>query len=305
MKQIMARGNPVQFYSKKAKPLQVFMSHKSCDKAFAMQLATDLRRNGIKTWHDDWSMPPGKPLTDAMERGIQESDVMLLILTAASVDAIRGGVGGLAFEVHIGEDRCFTDSHFRIIGIQREKCDPPPKLRNRIGRWLDFIEDESYPERLSELLFWITHSDGDRGPEVHFNDAPQVGDLPLLALATPAIDTAVVAFAILWISKTCNNLLHMISLGHLKLSINEFFLIDDLIGNLLSDFSHSTDNSHEEALNRFSDFLNKSVATTWGELIVEDFIRELENILSHFLEGFDVDQLEKTHGGAQDILGSA
>lgn len=134
---------------------KVFISHKSKDAQWARRLAFDLRNRGIDTWLDIWDMPPGEPLTDAMERGIRESDVMLLLLSRSSVKSIETGKGGLAFEVHIGEERSFSERNFRIIGILIESCKPPLKLRNRLGRWLDFRKKRDYEERLDELARWL------------------------------------------------------------------------------------------------------------------------------------------------------
>ena len=143
---------------------KVFISHKSSDATWSKKLGTDLRKNGIYAWLDIWDLKPGKPLSDAMQNGIQECHDMLLIMTRSSIKSIRAGEGGIAFEVHIGEGRRYKDTDFRIIGICREKCNPPEKLRNRIGRWLDFTDDSHYEERLLELVKWIKREP--LGPEV-------------------------------------------------------------------------------------------------------------------------------------------
>ena len=134
---------------------RVFISHSSADAEWVRRLATDLRANGVYAWLDVWDMPPGKPLSDAMQDGIQSAHDMLLVMTPASMSSIRAGTGGVAFEVHVGEGRRFRDRSFRIIGIYREQCDAPEKLRNRIGRWLDFTDDKEYSDRLKELVAWL------------------------------------------------------------------------------------------------------------------------------------------------------
>ena len=68
---------------------KAFVSYKSANKVFAKKLATDLRKTGIFAWLDDWNLPPGKPLTAAMEEGIAGSDLMLLILSRESVSSTR------------------------------------------------------------------------------------------------------------------------------------------------------------------------------------------------------------------------
>jgi hypothetical protein len=136
--------------------MKVFISHRRMDAAWAERLATDLRNAGIYAWLDIWDMPPGKALTDAMQDGIEESDAILLVLTPEFVDSVNSGAGGVAFEVHIAEERRLRSKDFRMIGLLREPCDPPGKLRNRLGRQLDFTRDDQYAARLGELVAWLT-----------------------------------------------------------------------------------------------------------------------------------------------------
>lgn len=154
--------------------MRVFVSHRSIDAAWAKLLAAELRRRGIHAWLDLWDMPPGVPLSDAMQEGIASSNAMLLVLTPSAIEAVRAGTGGVAFEVHIGEERRFRDGSFRIIGLLREECDPPEKLRNRIGRWLDFRKDEELEQRIDELVGWLREEP--QGPPVAQPDnSPEEG----------------------------------------------------------------------------------------------------------------------------------
>jgi hypothetical protein len=257
---------------------QAFMSYKSCDKDFVVRLARDLRSHGIKAWLDDWSMPPGESLTDAMERGIEESDVMLLVLTPASVAAIRHGTGGVAFEVHIGEDRRFTDSHFRMIGILRKSCHPPSKLRNRLGRWLDFQDDTQYLRRLNELVRWIRDPDGDLGP--------LVGTKATSAPIAPLLDAALVADALGRISYLCAGLIGDLSeyerthrgalRERLVSSVQELL---NRVENFLVDFSRADDGSRKVVQQRFLDFLHATCRHDVGR-VAERFANDLMSVAS-------------------------
>lgn len=144
----------------------VFVSHKGCDAEFAKKIASDLRMNGVHSWLDIWNMPPGKALTDAMQDGLMNCDVMVLILTPESMKSLQLGIGGIAFEVHLGEGRTFSNNKFRIIGLLLEECNPPEKLKNRIGRWLDFRDKNDYNVKLKELCKWIKDPEADLGPPV-------------------------------------------------------------------------------------------------------------------------------------------
>jgi hypothetical protein len=149
---------------------KAFISHKSNDSEFAKKLATSLRERGIYAWLDIWNMPPGKPLSDAMQSGIEECDVMVLILTPESMQSVHAGIGGVAFEVHIGEGRKYYDKAYRIIGVLLKACDPPEKLKNRIGRWLDFRNDYEFTDKVIELAEWIKNPASDLGPPVNIHD---------------------------------------------------------------------------------------------------------------------------------------
>ena len=231
-------------------------------------------------------MPPGKPLTDAMECGIEESDVMLLVLTPAAVAAIRRGTGGVAFEVHIGEDRRFTDSHFRIIGILREPCHPPSKLGNRLGRWLDFQDDTQYPRHLNELVSWIFSPDGDLGPPVGTTDPSSRHASATLPPIAPLLDAALVADALGRISHLCSMLIRELNgyertfrgdhREHLVYCIQELL---DRVGNFLVDFSRAGDGSREVAQQRFLDFLHATCRHEVGN-VAERFANDLMSVAS-------------------------
>jgi hypothetical protein len=40
----------------------VFLSHKSKDKAVVRELAERLRRDGLRVWFDEWEIHPGDPV---------------------------------------------------------------------------------------------------------------------------------------------------------------------------------------------------------------------------------------------------
>jgi hypothetical protein len=64
-------------------PRQIFISHATADAEFAHRLAEDLRREGFTVWIAPESIPEGQWVT-AINRGLAESGVMLLVLTPAA-----------------------------------------------------------------------------------------------------------------------------------------------------------------------------------------------------------------------------
>lgn len=59
---------------------KVFISHSSADEPLAREFAESLRSLGFGIWFDGWDIRPGDRWPDAMERGLRESDVMVLLV---------------------------------------------------------------------------------------------------------------------------------------------------------------------------------------------------------------------------------
>lgn len=68
--------------------MQVFISHATHeDGAFANRLASDLERLGVDTWIAPKSIPPGEEWAQHIERGIQTSEIFLLVMTPKSLES--------------------------------------------------------------------------------------------------------------------------------------------------------------------------------------------------------------------------
>ena len=65
-------------------PRQLFISHATADAAFAHRLAADLRALGFAVWIAPQSIRPGEQWVAAINRGLEESGVMVLLLTPAA-----------------------------------------------------------------------------------------------------------------------------------------------------------------------------------------------------------------------------
>ena len=66
-------------------PRQVFLSHAHEDAEFARRLATDLQGAGLNVWMTPDSIRPGESWMSAIERGLGESGIFLVLLTPNSV----------------------------------------------------------------------------------------------------------------------------------------------------------------------------------------------------------------------------
>jgi len=66
-------------------PRQVFISHAHEDAEFAHRLAADLRTRGWRVWIAPVSIRPGEKWVDAINRGLEECGVFLVVLTPSAV----------------------------------------------------------------------------------------------------------------------------------------------------------------------------------------------------------------------------
>ncbi len=65
-------------------PRQIFISHATADSDFAHRLAADLRRDGFDIWIAPESIRPGEQWVRAISRGLEESGIMVLVVTPAA-----------------------------------------------------------------------------------------------------------------------------------------------------------------------------------------------------------------------------
>lgn len=65
----------------------VFLSHSSKDKDLAINLATDLRKNGVETWLDKWEILPGDSFRRKIDEGISQATHFVVLLTTNSLES--------------------------------------------------------------------------------------------------------------------------------------------------------------------------------------------------------------------------
>ena len=64
---------------------KVFISYAREDKSFANRLANELEKREVSIWIDSRSIPPGEEWLSAIERGLEECDYFLLVLTPSAM----------------------------------------------------------------------------------------------------------------------------------------------------------------------------------------------------------------------------
>lgn len=135
---------------------KVFISYKWEDDEhndWVMKLAVELRSAGIEALLDRWEVRLGDSFTDYMTSKITEADVILFIMTTASVAAIEasGGKGGaVKFEMQLATSRRMAGENLRIIPIYREGSKTAAHVRDH--RYADFRDDTKYDHVLQSLV---------------------------------------------------------------------------------------------------------------------------------------------------------
>ena len=66
---------------------KAFICHSSKDKSVVKRLATDLRKNGVEAWYDDWEIFPGDSLRCKIDQGIEDCDYVLAIVSENSFES--------------------------------------------------------------------------------------------------------------------------------------------------------------------------------------------------------------------------
>jgi hypothetical protein len=163
------------------KPLTVFISYKWEDDAhnkWVEKFATDLRAAGFDAILDRWEVRLGDSFTEYMTSKINEADVVLFIMTTASVaaaEAPKGEGGAVKFEIQMATSRKIAGEKMRLIGIYREGNQRVAYLRDH--RYADFRDDAKYQENLQELIDDL--SGKDKRPPLQIRIESDYGPQPI------------------------------------------------------------------------------------------------------------------------------
>jgi hypothetical protein len=122
---------------------KLFMSHSSLDKWFVNKVADDLKSLGHDVWLDERDIKVGQSIPQAIQKGINEADYVILFLSTNSVFSKWVEVEWVTkfmSEVESGS--------VKILPALIESCEVPPLLK--IKKYADFTK--SYDQALRDLL---------------------------------------------------------------------------------------------------------------------------------------------------------
>jgi hypothetical protein len=123
-----------------------FISYQSRSRKWAKQLKGHLVSAGCKAWFDDDKILAGHPVISEIIRGIQESDVFLLIWNKAASKSVWVSDETLR-ALH---KKAASRNGYLIIVLQRDNTPLPQGLQEY--KWLKITSPREYPKILKAIL---------------------------------------------------------------------------------------------------------------------------------------------------------
>lgn len=133
------------------KPFDVFLSHNSVDKPWVIQLKQALDKRGLKAWLDRDEIRPGELFVSALERGLNESKAIGLVV---SPESMKSGWVNEEYSRAMSLAVSKEDPIPLIPIILRQVDELPDFLTNR--NWVDFRDETKFEENVEHLVWGIT-----------------------------------------------------------------------------------------------------------------------------------------------------
>lgn len=121
-----------------------FFCYSRNDSDFALRLAKDLRKAGVKLWMDQLDIKPGSHWDASVEKGLNAANCMIIILSPDSISS-NNVMDEVSYALEGGK---------RVIPVLLKECNTPFRLR-RLQR-IDFTND--YNNGFSQLLETLDYS---------------------------------------------------------------------------------------------------------------------------------------------------
>ena len=147
-------------------------SHDSDEhREWVLRFSTKLRQNGVDVILDRWDLGAGDDMTLFMEKGVRDSDRVLVICTDAYVRKADAGEGGVGYERMIITAQLVQDvGTAKFIPIIRRSSDTkktPTFLETRI--YIDFTDEDEFDEKFDDLLQEVSNARHLRKPPLGKN----------------------------------------------------------------------------------------------------------------------------------------
>jgi hypothetical protein len=114
---------------------RVFLSYAHADRDVARSIADALRGSGLHVWFAEWELSPGESIAERVDAALASSDVLVVLLSPASVASRWVAEELNAALLHEVRDRAIA-----VIPALIEGCDLPPILAGR--PYVDLSSDQ-------------------------------------------------------------------------------------------------------------------------------------------------------------------
>jgi tetratricopeptide (TPR) repeat protein len=155
----------------------VFLSYAGTDEAWVRRLAEDLKRYGVRVWLDRDEIRPGDRFVDALERGLEQSDSVALVVSPESMAS-----GWVAEEYNRAVALTMRSNQpLQLVPVVLRRTELPGFLAGREP--VDFRDASQYAEKVWRLVWGIK---GEKPAEVIDLDASALPVLPRAYIPDPA-----------------------------------------------------------------------------------------------------------------------
>ncbi len=114
----------------------IFLSHCNVDKLLARKIAQDLKAYDFGVWLDEWEIVVGDSITQKINKGLDESEFVAVLLTDESV---KSGWVEKEWQSKVGEEA--ESKRTLVLPLKGNECKIPPLLRDK--KYADFETDYS------------------------------------------------------------------------------------------------------------------------------------------------------------------
>ena len=128
---------------------------------WVLQLATDLRNEGIDAILDKWDLNLGNDTLPFMEQMVNDDTVkkVLMICDKNYVEKANDRKGGVGIETQIISKKVYEESDqnkfLAVIREYHEDGNPCVPIYYHSRMYIDFTNDAAFSERFKELVLWI------------------------------------------------------------------------------------------------------------------------------------------------------
>lgn len=159
----------------------VFISHRSADKAWVESLGRNLKRHGYAVWLDTWRLVPGRPFIQQLQDGLDRSRAAILVVTQEAQAS-----GWVQDEYGVMLRRRNADPGYVFIPVLLDAEADFPFLRN--VQCVDFRDPQRYRRAFYELVCGLKGTAPE--PDRVFEDALEIPE----ARPTPTVQSRAADF---------------------------------------------------------------------------------------------------------------